>query len=141
LSQLKYNGNIRSYFTEFWALNNYAHATGEVLQEKVDRAMTSEILRMRFSDYLGEFADDEGYLDATYQVGLQVERMKALEKAREGRQGRIEEKRRKHRERRPMPQKGKKHENITARIVPTTRHQGNQTGLGKKIPGVWRTKQ
>jgi len=57
LSQLKYNGDIRSYFTEFWALNNYACATGEGLQAKVDLAMTSEILRMRFSHYLGEFAD------------------------------------------------------------------------------------
>jgi len=92
LSQLKYNGDIRSYFTEFRALNNYARATGEGLQEKVDLAMTSEILRMRFSHYLGEFADDEGFLNATYQVGLQVERMKALEKAREGRQRRTEEK-------------------------------------------------
>jgi len=33
---------------------------------------------MRFAHYLEEFADDEGFLQATYQVGLQVERMKAL---------------------------------------------------------------
>jgi len=92
LSQLKYNGDIRSYFTEFRALYNYAHGTGEGLQGKVDLAMTSEILRMRFSHYLGEFPDDEGYLDASYQAGLQVERIKALENTREGRQGRIEEK-------------------------------------------------
>jgi len=45
--------------------------------------MTSEILRMRFAHFLGEFADDEGFLAATYQAGQQVERMKALEKARE----------------------------------------------------------
>jgi len=83
LGQLKYAGDIRAYFTEFRALNNYARATGEGLQEKVDLAMTTEILRMRFAHYLGEFADDEGFLAATYQAGLQVERMKALEKARE----------------------------------------------------------
>ena len=83
LGQLKYAGDIRAYFTEFRARNNYARATGEGLQEKVDLAMTSEILRMRFAHYLGEFADDEGFLATTYQAGLQVERMKALEKARE----------------------------------------------------------
>jgi len=44
----------------------------------------SEILRMRFAHYLGEFADDEGFLQATYQARLQVERMKALERIREG---------------------------------------------------------
>jgi len=82
LGQLKYTGDIRAYFTEFRALNNYARATGEGLHEKVDLAMTSEILRMRFAHFLGEFADDEGFLAATYQAGLQVERMKALEKAR-----------------------------------------------------------
>jgi len=56
---------------------------GEGLREKVDLAMMLEILKMRFSHYLGEFVDDEGFLQATYQVGLQVERMKTLEKARE----------------------------------------------------------
>jgi len=39
---------------------------------------------MRFAHYLGEFADDKCFLQATYQAGLQVERMKALEKIREG---------------------------------------------------------
>lgn len=45
--------------------------------------MPMEVLRMQFAHYLEEFADDEGFLQATYQAGLQVERMKALEKARE----------------------------------------------------------
>jgi len=112
LSQLKYKGDIRSYFTEFWALNNYTCATGEGLQEKVDLAMTSEILRMRFSYYLGEFADDEGFLDATYQAGLQFERIKALEKAREGHQGRIEEKKKETlREKDRAPKKKETREN------------------------------
>jgi len=38
---------------------------------------------MHFAHYLGEFADDEGFLHTTYQVGLQIERMKTLEKTRE----------------------------------------------------------
>jgi len=45
--------------------------------------MTTEIFRMWFTHYLEEFVDDKGFLQATYQAGLQVERMKALEKARE----------------------------------------------------------
>jgi len=84
LGQLRYQGSIRAYLTEFRALNNFARATGEVLKEKEDLAMTSEILRMRFMHYLEEFADNEGFLQATNLVGLQVERMKALEKVREG---------------------------------------------------------
>jgi len=84
LGQLRYQGSIRAYLTEFRALNTFARATGEALKEKIDLAMTSEILKMRFAHYLGEFVDDEGFLQATYQADLQVERMKALEKAREG---------------------------------------------------------
>jgi len=49
--------------------------------------MTSEILRMRFAHYLGEFEDDEGFLQATYQAGIQVQRLKTLEKAREAQKG------------------------------------------------------
>jgi hypothetical protein len=95
LGQLRYQGSIRAYLTEFRALNIFAKATGEALKEKIDLAMTSEILKMRFAHYLGEFADDEGFLQATYQAGLQVERMKALEKSREGsRTVKTEEKRR-----------------------------------------------
>ena len=83
LGQLKYSGDIRAYFTEFRALNQYARATGEGLQEKVNIAMTSEILRMRFAHYKGGFVDDNDFMEATYQAGLQVEEMKALEKTRE----------------------------------------------------------
>jgi len=79
LGQLKYEGSIRAYFTDFRALNNYARATGEGLREKVDLAMPSNILKMRFSHYLGEFATDEHFLEATYQAGLQAERLRALE--------------------------------------------------------------
>jgi len=84
LGQLRYQGTIRTYLTEFRALNNFARATGEGLREKIDLAMTPEILKIRFSHYLGEFADNKGFLQATYQYGLQVERMKAVEKVREG---------------------------------------------------------
>jgi len=84
LRQLRYQGSIRTYLTEFRALNNFTQATGEALKEKINLAMMSEILRMHFAHYLGEFADDEGFLQATYQARLQVERMKALERIREG---------------------------------------------------------
>jgi len=73
LSQLKYTGDIGAYLTEFRALNNYARATGEGLQEKIDLAMPESVLDMRFAHYLGEFADDEGFLQAMYQAALQVE--------------------------------------------------------------------
>jgi len=78
LRQLKYQGSIRAYLTEFQALNNFAHVTGEVLWEKVDLAMPEALLDMRFAHYLEDFADDEGFLQATHQAGLQVEKKKAL---------------------------------------------------------------
>jgi len=87
LSQLKYNGDIRAYMTEFRALNNLARATGESLQEKIDLAMPEAVIDMRFAHYLGEFADDEGFLHATYQAALQVERKKALKQAKEQMKG------------------------------------------------------
>jgi hypothetical protein len=49
LAQIKFSGNIRVYLTEFRALNNYAQATGQCLQEKIDLAMPSAILKIRFS--------------------------------------------------------------------------------------------
>jgi len=94
LGQLRYLGDIRAYFAEFKALNRYARATGEGLQEKVDMAMTSEILRMRLAHYLGEFIDDKEFMEATYQAGVQVENMRALEKARNtGNAGKPDDKR------------------------------------------------
>jgi len=50
---------------------------------------------MRFTHYIEEFADDEGFLQATYQAGLQVERIEALEKVREGARTQKPEKRKK----------------------------------------------
>jgi len=87
LSQLRYNGDIRAYMTEFRALNNLARASGESLQEKIDLAMPEAVIDMRFAHYLGEFADDEGFLHATYQAALQVERKKALKQAKEQMKG------------------------------------------------------
>ena len=69
---------------DYRALNNFAWTMGEALKEKVNLAMLSDILRMRFAHYLGEFADDEGFLQMTYQARLQVEQMKDLEKITEG---------------------------------------------------------
>jgi len=75
------------YLTEFRALNNFVRATGEALREKVDLAMADAILDMRFAHYLEDFADDEGFLQATHQVGLPVEKKKALKAAKEAIRG------------------------------------------------------
>jgi len=87
LSQLRYKGDIKAYFTEFRALNVYAQATGEGLREKVDQAMPDSILDMRFAHYMEEFIDDEHFLTATYNAGLHVERRKALKATREAQPG------------------------------------------------------
>ena len=81
LGQLKYHGNIRSYMMELRALNLYARATRECLQEKVNLAMPESVMDMRFAHYLEDFADDEAFLQATYQAALQVEKKKALRSA------------------------------------------------------------
>jgi len=83
LGLVKYQGSIRAYLTECRALNNFAQATGEALQEKVHLAMPDALLHMRFAHYLEDFADDEGFLQATHQAGLQVEQKKALKQARD----------------------------------------------------------
>jgi len=83
LSQLRYKGDIKAYFTEFCALKVYARATGEGLREKIDQAIPDSILDMRCAHYMEEFIDDEHFLTATYNAGLHVERRKALKAARE----------------------------------------------------------
>ena len=83
LGQLKYQGDIRSYMTEFRALNLYTRAMEERLQEKVNLAMPESVMDMRFAHYLEDFADDEGFLQATFQAALQVEKKKVLRLARE----------------------------------------------------------
>jgi len=87
LSQLRYKGDIKAYFTEFWALNVYTRATGEGLREKIDQAMPDNILDMCFAHYMEEFVDDEHFLTATYNAGLHVEQRKALKAAREPQPG------------------------------------------------------
>jgi len=87
LSQLRYKGNIKAYFTEFQTLNVYAQATGEGLREKIDQAMPDSILDMRFAHYMEEFIDDEHFLMATYNAGLHVERRNTLKAAREAQPG------------------------------------------------------
>ena len=83
LGQLKYQGLICSYLTEFRALNNFAKATGEDLREKIDLAILDSILDMRFNQNPDEPMDDEGLMSATYCAGIQVEKKKALKVARE----------------------------------------------------------
>jgi len=68
---------------EFRALSNFAHVTGEVLREKVDLAMPDTVLDMRFAHYLKDFMDDKGFLQATHQAGLQMEKKKVLRVAKE----------------------------------------------------------
>jgi len=69
--------------TEFQALNNFAQATGEGLREKVDMAMPDSILDMKFNQNEEDPVDDEGFLQATYRAGVQVEKKKALKQAKE----------------------------------------------------------
>jgi len=69
--------------TEFWALNNFAQATGEGLREKIDLAMLDSILDMWFNQNLDDPVDDEPFLQATYRAGLQVEKKKTLKQAKE----------------------------------------------------------
>jgi len=45
--------------------------------------MPDTILDMHFAHYLEDFVDDEGFLQATHQAGLQVEKKKALRAAKE----------------------------------------------------------
>jgi len=132
LGQLGYQGSIRTYLMEFCTLNIFARATGEALRENIDLAMTTEILRMRFAHYLEEFADVEGFLQATYQAGLQVERMKALEKGRETMQpARTDDKK----ERRKDPGRPKKNME-----QPKPANNLEQKSLWGQ-PGRWATKE
>jgi len=51
---------------------NYPHSYARfrvTLREKVDLAMPDAVLDMRFAHYLKDFADDEGFLQATHQAG------------------------------------------------------------------------
>jgi len=81
LSQLRYKGDIKAYFTEFCTLNVYARATGLGLREKIDQAMPDNNLDMCFAHYMEEFVDDEHFLAATYNAGLHLEQRKALKAA------------------------------------------------------------
>jgi len=87
VEQLRYQGDICVYMTEFRALNNYVRATGEGLQEKVNLATPDSVFDMRFPHYLEDFVDDEGFLQATYQAALQVAKKKALRRVREHARG------------------------------------------------------
>jgi len=58
LGQLRYQGSIRAYMTEFQAFNNLAWATGEGLKEKVNMAMPDSILDIRFNQNEEDPVDD-----------------------------------------------------------------------------------
>jgi len=87
LSQLRYKGNVKVYFTEFRTVNVYAQATGEGLRQKIDQAIPDSILDMHFAHYMEEFIDDEHFLMATYNAGLHMEQRKALKAACEAQPG------------------------------------------------------
>ena len=87
LGQLKYQGSIRTYLTEFRALNNFAKAMGESLREKINLAMPDSILDLRFNPNPDEPTDDVGFMSATSRAGIQVEKKKALKAAREASKG------------------------------------------------------
>jgi len=133
LGQLRYQGSIRTYLTEFRALNNFARATGEALREKVYLAMPDAVLDMRFAHYLEDFADDEGFLQATHQAGLQVEKKKALKQAREqmkGTSGRNDDRKK---------QEGKKGE-TTPTKADTSKSRQAQAGTPAGRPTWWGAK-
>jgi len=87
IGQLCYKGDIKVYFIEFRALNIYAGVTGESLQEKIDHAMPSDILDMRFAHNVFNFLEDGDFLTATYEAGIHVEKRKRLEAARQWQEG------------------------------------------------------
>jgi len=133
LGQLRYQGSIRAYLTEFRALNNFARATGEALREKVNLAMPDTVLDMRFAYYLEDFADDEGFLQATHQAGLQVEKKTALKQAREqmkGTSGRNDDRKK---------QEGKKGE-TTPTKADTSKSRQVQAGTPAGRPTWWGAK-
>jgi len=140
LNQLKYAYDIRAYMTEFRALNNYTRATGEGLQEKVNLAMPDSVIDMQFAHYREEFADDEGFLQATYQAVLLVEKKKALKQAKEqmrtGAIGstRLEEKRKE--EKRPEGRKQAEGARSSGMSQAPTTHS---SPWGQ--PGRWATKE
>jgi len=77
---LRYEGDIKSYFTTFRALNLHAKVNGVPLQHMIDQAMPEDIIDMRFAHNPSVFRDDEPFLRATYEAGRSVERLKALQK-------------------------------------------------------------
>jgi len=87
LGQLKYQGSICTYLTEFRALNNFAKATGKGLRDKINLAMPDSILDLRFNPNPDEPTDDVGFMSATSRAGIQVEKKKALKAAREASKG------------------------------------------------------
>jgi hypothetical protein len=78
MKALKYNLNIKAFLTSLSALNIHAGATGEGLQDIINRALLMEIINMRFSMSRGPLMADVDVLQATYEAGGHVERFKNL---------------------------------------------------------------
>ena len=68
--QLRYQGSIRTYLTEFRALNNFARATGEGLRKKINLVIADSILDIWFNQNPDEPTDNEGFINATYRAGI-----------------------------------------------------------------------
>ena len=134
IGQLRYQGSIRAYMTEFRALNNYARINGESLREKVDVAMTDAILDMRFSRNEDDLLDDEEFLHATYRAGIQVEKRKALKASRELVRGAAPQRETKDPKRGTQPQKE------TQEPKRETRQDGAEKGRWYGQKTSWNTK-
>jgi len=84
---------------------------------------------MRFAHYLEEFPDNEGFLQATHQAGLQVEKNKALKQAREAARStgntRSEEKKKDEKKKNPPTEK------------PDNDGRNPKTGDEFGKPGTW----
>ena len=114
---------------------------GESLQEKVNLAMPDSVLDMRFAHYLGEFVDDEGFLEATSQAALQVELKKALKASKEATGAastpttRKEDQDKGHRrvDRNPQPQEGNQG---TRKNVSRPREKDSWGTTGAALKGV-----
>jgi len=111
--------------------------------------MPDAVLDMQFTHYLEDFADDEGFLQATHQAGLQVEKKKALKQAREqmkgtsssGTSGKIDERRKEGQDKGNSTGNKRGKETDKSRQDRTGPNQTNATGGEEKTTGLLEMKQ
>jgi len=126
---------------EFQALNIFAKATGEGLRKKIDLAMPDAILHMRFNQNPREPVDDEEFLQATYRVGVQVEKKKALKQAKEAMKTMVptnKDRRRGERQERKNPNNTQKTREVQDREEPRATEKQEGWYWSK---GSWPTKE